>query len=787
MKARLLSYLFVSLLFWSGQAEAQSSTKVLYEQNRQETMSISSFANSQLNALVQQLGRDNHHRSGKLVLPVEFEQQEKITRTGDQVTVNASVRNVRVREQVLFREFDFADALTPTVINARVQLLGREDKVLQTFDVSNKHISEDGATMLVQTTLKDTSDFAGYKVRVVERKLGFSAGNDGAVRNRLTLVDRYYDADARLAELSRGLQTINPNDIDHLAVHGDRLKSLERDLSQLYDSRMERELGLNRHDPVQLRRRAKDLEVRMRERRLALDQMWARLPEIYYTRGLELAMNGNTRAGREFFERSLQANPAFAPAHLQLARLDFKAGYLKEAAQRTRDLLNRMQVDPETYQFGQELALDIQNEYVQEGEQLNNQGKYRQALEQFEQAQDFCRSISSLRCRAELWEKGIVFAKNGIYDDLLQDGRQALNQKNLSQAEKLAKEAQQYARTNKTAIDSDAAATTLMRDVQQQFYLGYMAEGRKALQTKQYSAALTAFEKGKSLASEYNLTPQADAEKLLRQAARPVILAKIAEGQLQANANKLPQARTIASEVTNLQIRYGLVNDKELDGKFRALSQGIFSQECANAQAAYDQHYQRSLQLSGQRQFAQAAAELDKAIAAAKQNGGCAIAFATADVELTRIDAPAHYQELLQKANELIGQNNMTEAVKVYQQASRHFEETEVARFSLGHQPLLTFAMAHENKAFVAEAARHAAANGDAAGSLDLVKRLVSLKYTKYNLNQLQEQVGQQLATRDAQTNPKADYKQLANTYTAGNKDLKKLNKAYQKQFKKLT
>ncbi|KAA3436265.1 tetratricopeptide repeat protein [Rufibacter hautae] len=787
MKAHLLSFFIVSLLFWGGQAEAQSSTKVLYEQTKQESISISSFANPDLNALAQQLGRDNHHRSGKLVLPVEFEQQEKITRTGDQVAVNASVRHVRVREQVLFREFDFSDALTPTVITAKVQLLGREGKVLQTFDVSNKSISEDGATMLVQTSVKDTSDFAGYKLKVVERKLGFSAGNDGAVRNRLNLVNRYYEADARLAQLSRDLQAVNPNDIDHLALHGDRLKVLERDLALLDDNRMERELGLRRHDPVQLQRRMQDLELRMKERRIALDQMWARLPEIFYNRGLEMAMNGNARAGREFFERSLQANPAFAPAHLQLARLDFKAGYLKEASKRTRDLLNRMQVDPETYRFGQELALDIQNEYVHNGEQLNNQGKYRQALEAFEEAQEFCRSISSLRCRPELWEKGIEFAINGIYDDLLQDGRQALDQRNLSQAEKLAREAQQYARNNKTAIDSDAAATNLLRDVQQQVYAGYMADGRKAFQTKQYSAALMAFEKGKSLATDFDLTPQPDAEKLLRQAARPVILEKIAQGQLQANANKLPQARSISAEVTNLQIRYGLVNDKELDGKFRALNQGIFSQECANAQASYDQHYQRSLQLSAERKFAQAAAELDQAIAAAKGNSGCAIPSATAEVELARIDAPAHYQELLQKVNAIIGQNNMPEAVKVYQEASEHYETAGVARFGVNQATLLAFAVNHENKTFVAEVARHAAANGDATGALELVKRLVALKYTKYNLNQLQEQIGQLLATRDAQANPKGDYKQLANTYTGGSKDLKTLNKAYQKQFKKLT
>jgi hypothetical protein len=327
----------------------------------------------------------------------------------------------------------------------------------------------------------------------------------------------------------------------------------------------------------------------------------------------------------------------------------------------------------------------------------------------------------------------------------------------------------------------------LLRDVQQEVYLNYLADGRRALQAKQYSTALQALEKGQKLASDFSLTTAVDAEKLLKQAARPVVLEKIAQGQLQANVNKLPQARLVAAEVTNLQIRYGLVNDQELDGKFRSLSQGIFTQECANAQATYDQHYQLALRYGSERKFAQAAAELDQAIAAAKGNGGCAIASASAEAEIARIDAPAHYQELLQQADGLINQGKMTEAVQVYQAASQHYEATDVARFGISHASLLAFASAHDNKVFVAEVAKRAAATGDAEGALALVKRLVTLDYSKYNLNKLQEHVGQQLATHDAQTNPKADYKQQANTYTGGGKDLKKLNKAYQKQFKKLT
>ena len=96
---------------------------------------------------------------------------------------------------------------------------------------------------------------------------------------------------------------------------------------------------------------------------------------------------------------------------------------------------------------------------------------------------------------------------------------------------------------------------------------------------------------------------QADAVSLTRQAAKPVLLAKIGVAEQQAIGNLLAQARTAAGEVSAMQVKYGLVNDKELDVKFRGLSQRIFSQECQNAQTAYDQHYRTALQLSSEKKF----------------------------------------------------------------------------------------------------------------------------------------------------------------------------------------
>ncbi|AMM51410.1 hypothetical protein TH61_09790 [Rufibacter sp. DG15C] len=784
MKAHLHFLVFTALLLVSGQAMAQS--KVIYDQKRQESFAISSVDNQALARMAEELEMPSNRRT-RLLLPIEFEQQERITKSGGQITLSVQVRNVRVRDRVPYRGFDMAQAFDPSVISAKVQLLGREDKVLQTITVASKDINRDGSAELVQATIQDTSAFEGYKLRVIDRTLDFSARNRNAVGERVALVKEYYEMDGGLAQLSRELQAINPNDLDYLAQHKDRLIALQANLDRLERKNLDRELDLNQHDPIQLRRKMKDLAYQFKERALALDQMYARLPEIFYSRGLELAMNGNVRGGRDFFMRSIQANPTFAPSHLQLARLDLKEGYVKEAGQRTRDILNGMQPDPETYRFAQELALDIQNDYVREGEKLNNQGKYREALQEFEDAREFCRSISSLRCRPELWDRGIAQAKNGIYDTYLKDGQKALDQKQLGQAEKIARDAQAFAQQNKTAIGDDVDARNLMREVQQQYYANFMADGRKALQAKQYSNALAAFEKAKNKALDYQLKEQADAVSLTRQAAKPVLLSKIAVAENQALGNLLAQARTAAGEVSAMQVKYGLVNDKDLDVKFRGLSQRIFSQECQNAQAAYDQHYRTALQLSSEKKFHLAANALEEAIASARENGGCAISTATADVELTRIDAPARYQEMLIQVDGLVSKGQMAEAVQTYLQAGQQYQDADLMRFGLVHTSLVTFGVQHANKTFIAEVAKYVAANAEPTAAIDLLKRLIVLDYSGYNLNKLQELVGEQLATRDAQANPKANYKAMAETYTAGNKDLKKLNKAYQKKFKKLT
>ncbi len=784
MNALLRTGFAFVLLLCSGAAHAKSS--VLFEEKKKETITLSSFQNRELGALVAELGKTNTHRSGNVQLPVEFERHLKISREYNTVHVTASVDEFWVSQKILFQEFDFADALTPTTWTSKIELLGPDGKVLQTFNVQNRSINSTGKTVLVQTSFQDSTSFRNYKLKVVEQNLGFSSENQKALQKRLALVKQYYQAETRLAQLARDLQAINPTDVDQLPRQSDNLAVLEQALDHAFRGGLDRGLDLDKHDPLQLKRKFRDLDGRFRERRLVIEQTYARLPEIFYSRGLELAMNRNLTAARVYFERSVQANPAFAPAHVQLARLDLSSGYLPEAAQRTKEILNRLQPDPETFRFAQEVALDIQNAYVRQAEALNDQGKFAQALQQFEAARDYCRSISSLRCRTELWENGMGIAKTGIYNQLLQDARQALRQSRLDQAAQLTQEAQQYARSNQTAIATDAEAQRLMRDIQQQVYQHTMTDGRKALREKQFSQALAAFEKAKAGALAYSLNPEPLAENLLRQAAKPVLLAQIADGRKYASLNQLPQARAQATQINNLLVKYGLVNDRDLDFNFRALSKAIFSQECANAQIAVDQFYQKAQQLSAQGKFEQAALELDKAIAGAQENGSCGISSAAAEAELTRIDAPARYQELVSEAKALMAKTQTGQALKVYQDAETHFVEHGVARFGLRDVGLVEFALASQDKCFLAEVARHAASHGKATDAIVILKKLSDLKLARYNRNKLQVLIGEALAIRDAGDNRNANYKQMAAAYIGGAKDLKKLEKAYLKKFKKL-
>ncbi|MCX2738529.1 hypothetical protein [Pontibacter anaerobius] len=789
MKKALLLFAAVLAAF---AAEAQN--KLLFEEKTAEAYLLkygtgSRASQAQLNSIVNIL--KEHEVTTRSSRPprqpeftLRFEQQAQVTDAGDKLQLKVQVGKVQVSGSTDYKGFDLSDALLPDKYKAKVQLLNGQNKVVQVYD-RTVTLKPNGVALL-QEQIPDTAANQSYKLQVVEEQVEYTSLDVQQLQEQLGLVRAYFAADAKVLQALKEVALILPDDIDRLPLHDRRLHELEKQYEFLKKENYTEKLHLKQQDPQRLKYKMEQLQQVLEERRKAINYTLATIHEHFYNRGVSLLKGGNASVAQTYFAKSVEANPNFAPAHVQLARIDLRNGYIREATNRTRDVLTRMRVDPQTEQMALALAHDIYSAHITEGNRFTTRGEYSNALEAYAEARDLCSTIGGLRCNMQALNDGEARAATGVYRSMVDNGKRLLSRNDLQEAERVTQQALTFQRDYDYVLHQATEASDLLNQVKFQYYLGFIDEGKRLLAQQNHRAALGQFEEALVLEQNYTFRPIQELRPLSQRAAKPVLLAMLTEGYEQAMQNRLSHARQTAADATSMQERYALVQDAEVQSKYKLLRERIFTQECINTQAVYDKHFQNARELISQKKYIAADQAYEAAIRAADEKSECGIATFTAKDGRTSIAAAASYQRKLEEASHLISRKSYNEAIAVYEEAKAFYLAQQVNKFGLDHISLFNFAKDHTMQPFTAAVVGYYANEGEEQVSIQLLTLLLEKGYRKGKTKKVQQQLGQQLALKDVQQGQLQDAKVLSVKYSQNNRDLKKLKKAYEKERKRL-
>ena len=782
--------LLLSLLLAVTTVQAQ--TKIVFEENPSDTylMKYGNSSQTSLNNIITLLenaqvtaqsgGRPNR----KPEFTVRLEQHARITDTGDQLLLQVNLKNVVVSGDVNNKGFDLGDVLKPEELKYKVWLLNSKNEKVKEF--TNQRLGLYGGNQkMLEVSIPDTAANQNYKLKIEGKEVNYTSETENRVKERLNLVKEYFAAEAKIQRALQEVAHIRPDDVDRIDLQDRNLKEMEV-LYATLKSQLVEKLNLEKHDPQRLNYKLAQLQETLLDRRRAINHTLATLDQQFFNRGLSMMQRGNRSGAHVYFVKSIEANPRFAPAHVELARLDFMNGYIREAGNRTRDVLTSMRVDRETEAIALDLMYDIYGTYITNGNALTTRGDYHNALASFAEARELCSTIRGLRCSMNALNEGEGRAAMGVYRGLVDNGKRLLARNDLREAERVAEEALAFQRDYDFALNREQEATELMGQVKFQYYLQHIDLGKRYLSQKNYDAALREFEDALNLEGRYTFKPVQELGTLAQKAAKPVLLAKLTEGYEQAMQNRLSNARATASAATAMQERYGLQGDTEVLGKYNMLRERIFTQECINTQAAYDKHYQNARDLISQRKYIAADQAFQAAIKAAEDKAECSIATFTAKDGRTEILAAATYQRMLEDANRHVSAKRYADAVQVYEQARTYYLDKGVGKFGLNHISLFNFAKDNGRQDFTAHVVSYFASIQEEEAAIQLLTSLLDRGYAKRKTKKVQEQLGKQLALKDAGSGPWNDAKTLAAQYTQSHKGLKKLRKAYEKERKRL-
>ncbi|WP_276497779.1 hypothetical protein [Pontibacter litorisediminis] len=773
---------------------AEAQTKLLFEEKTAEAYLLkygsgSGSSQAQLNSIINILKEHQvTTRSGRPPRTPEFtlrfEQQAQVADAGDKLQLKVQVAKVQVSGSTDYKGFDLGDALLPDKYKAKVQLLNAKNEVVQVYD-RTVTLKPNGVTLL-EEQLPDTAANPGYKLQVVEEQVEYTAVDVQQLREQLNLVRAYFAADAKVLQALNEVALVLPDDIDRLPLHDRKLHELEEQYEYLKKENYTEKLNLKQQDPQRLKYKMEQLGQVLGERRKAINYTLATIHEHFYNRGVSLLNNGNASVAQTYFAKSVEANPNFAPAHVQLARIDLRNGYIHEATNRTRDVLTRMRVDPQTEQMALALAHDIYAAHITEGNRFTTRGEYSYALEAYAEARDLFSTIGGLRCSMQALNDGEARAANGVYRSMVENGTRLLSRHDLQEAERVAQEALGFQREYDYVLHNATEANDLLNQVKFQYYLGFIDEGKRFLAQQNHRAALGQFEEALALEQQYTFRPVQELRQLSQRAAKPVLLAMLSEGYEQAMQNRLGNARQTAADATAMQERFALVQDVEVQSKYRLLRERIFTQECVNTQAAYDKHFQNAQALVREKKFIAADQAYEAAIKAAEGMSECGVATFTATDGRAAIAAAANYQRKLEETSRLISRNKYSEAILKYEEARTYYLAQQVNKFGLDHISLFNFAKDHPKLPFTAAVVGHYANEGEEQVSVQLLSVLLEKGYRKGKTKKVQQQLGQQLALKDVQQGQLQDAKILSVKYSQNNRALKQLKKAYEKERKRL-
>lgn len=784
MKKAILLFIIVLL---HGATQLSAQNQVIFQDNNPKTYAFrfngGGASNGEVNYIITRLAESYGRGNYNIEYQLGFNQSARITKAGNQLTLTVDFQNIVCSGDIFYKAFNVGDVLIPSNLSFQVNLLNNQNQVVSNYNFDNVKIIN-GIADGGQATYKDSTN-GTFKLQVVNLKLTYSKNAIQQFDDRIAAINDYNFSLSQLDINYQNLQVINLNDIDNIPNQNSTLQLIESNIAGIESKNIPQRLNLMAFDPGQFMMKFGSLKDQAFQKRMAMNQILSTLDANFYNKGLEFLVNGNGKAARNYFNRSTEVNPAFAPANYQLAKMDFVEGNLQDAENRAKDILYKMNPDPNTKQLTQELLHNVFVEYVNQATEFNRKGMYNNALNLLQRAVAICKGMSGVVCDEKVFTE-MNIAKKGIYESYLTDAKMFLQKNDLDKAEKAVYDAVTYQKNNDRELPDHLAADAVMKSIKQQRYNNFVSDSKIKIAQRDFSGALNNLNSATDLQREYNLTPIAEINKLKKEAAKPVVFILVNDGLENVRSNQLQNARKIAKEAAEIQNNNGLADDKEVIKSLKSLQDKIFSQQCINAQNAFDNFVNKALQAAAKNEYINADNFYIDAERVMSDNAECALKIGTTKDDHLKLLPAATYQKLIYQTIDLQDNSNYQQAIDKYLEAGKYFINFEIQNFKLEHKDLYNFTVSNGKNGFLAFVAEYYKEKKELDKSLDLYKELIKRNYPERRYKRPVYELGREFAKRDFAKNSKADFKKVSTAYANGMPELKYLTKGYRYQWRKL-
>ncbi|MDD5571488.1 MAG: hypothetical protein PHD97_10095, partial [Bacteroidales bacterium] len=344
---------------------------------------------------------------------------------------------------------------------------------------------------------KDSAKNVELKFSIQDIDFIYDNENKKIFDSRIILVNKYYESERKISRLLKDIEAIDEQNIDLIPVNDMEVHSIKRRIDSLKAEKFEEYLHLKGYDPIGFLVKLNDIENRTNLLIDKFDKLEKGLDELYYRKGMEKLIYNENVPAYKYFQKSVVANPHYAPSNYQLAFLDFVNNRKKDAYERALNVLNKMNPEERLREQTIKLVNIIFNKYISESDEFIRREKYHDAVALLDSA-ELLFGNSRVITRKEKLAGNLYVAKYGIYSSFLMFCKRAIETRNFDIAETYLLRAIEFQQKNIKYITNNKEAVELLKIV----YNNHIEVGNKYISSLQFLRALEEFNSAAELCND---------------------------------------------------------------------------------------------------------------------------------------------------------------------------------------------------------------------------------------------------------------------------------------------
>ena len=882
----------ISILFFTlfiNVFVAKSQQQIVFNESKNESFLVKQIDGqnqSISNYIIRCIATSNNAFLPAVKFSYAFNQNLQIIKKNETLQLTAEMKDIHFSGDVFYKGINIEDVLFPAKLNFKLNLFSNQNVLLKSLNFTDVSLDLNSPVFL-DIFEKDTFNVTGYRMEIVNKEFIYNTFSQRMFNNKIDLINEYFSLDIQLKMAFNELKAMN---LDNVDLMYDFKKSIEKNdilINSISSRDFYNQLNLRIADPIFLDQRTSDLYDENTRMKQEINHILSNIFEVYYKKGMDFMLVGNYKMAENYFNKSINTNIIFAPAHFQIAKIRYIEQNYDLAIEGVKNIIHNMNADPKTRTNAYDLATSIENEYINLGiknaknsdfelaqnafekaqkicteirgmicsEQLENEysklliakqnkylsdanmmiksgllndaeivlqkakvfyqknanllksdvdlmnsfsnlynafllagnqanasGKYEVAISYFKSANQICTENTQIACSDDLTQ-GLKKSSIGIYNSILNEAENAINQKRLEEAENKMAKAVDFQNANN--LEKSDRYDKIFLASKQLKYMNLISQSDAFLINNNAQESFKLLNEAIEIETTYVIKKDAKLNTNLKKTINLLASDLINKGENSVKQNNLPEAQKQYATAQELISKYTQIKDEELNKKLNSLREKIFSQECKNVQLFFDNQYQIAVAYIEGLQFREADIYLGKALELAENNKYCFISAKNATDKKAEIQPASTYQKELKNIETMIEQGDYDQAIEKYNTTEEFYFKNAINLFGINNMPLTNFILLQKDN-FVLHCAEKYTEKKFFPASILLLNELKKRNFPPKWALYAQELLGKELAIKDKAENPQEDPKISVLKYTDGDKWFNYLKKSYLKQSKLL-